>query len=248
MTIGCVCWDNTRSASLKFTFDSCSSFHPHWKSRGNRLSVSRCSSIIGKLPSNEMASWMMWGTYKGAGVIVVCINEEQSARRVARSGLAVPLTPRRQLLALHDPRSAMTLEKALLTVVNARIIVVLFMIETLNSNSESESMQDSQIQSDHFDLTDYRKEETVAVPLNKRIPKLICSLDLPASKQSMFGNDPSSDHTDLAYSNKIEFVLRIQSMDMDLGPLPKLTSLSSCGLRLIEAWHCKTTAFAARKE
>jgi hypothetical protein len=83
------------------------------------------------------------GTYKGAAVIVVCINEEQSARRIARSGLAVPLTPRRQLLALHNSRSAMTLEKALLTVAKARMIVVLFMIEIGKSNSESNSMQDS---------------------------------------------------------------------------------------------------------
>jgi len=65
----------------------------------------------------------------------------------------------------------------------------------------------------------------VAAPLNEIIPKLICSLDLPASKQSMFGSDHSSDHADLAYSNKIELVLRIQSMDMDLGPLPKVSIL-----------------------
>jgi hypothetical protein len=183
---------------------------------------------------------MMWGTYKGAGVIVVCINEEQSARRVARSGLAVPLTPRRQLFALHDPRSAMTLEKALLKVAKARMIVVLFMIETVNSNSESNSMQDSQMQSDQFDLTDCRKEETVAAPLNERILKLICSLDLPASKQSMFGNDLSSDHTDLAYSNKIELVLRIQSMDMDLGPLPQVSILE-------QLWFAPHRGLAARQ-
>jgi hypothetical protein len=91
----------------------------------------------------ENASRMMWGTYKGAGVIVVCINEEQSATRVARSGLAAPSTPRRQLFALHEPRSAMTLEKALLTIAKARMIVVLFMIETVKSNSESNSIQDS---------------------------------------------------------------------------------------------------------
>lgn len=175
VTIGCVCWNNTRSASAKFTFNSCSSLHSHWKSRGTRLSVSRCSAVIRKLPSNEKASGnrerTMWGTYKGAGVIVVCINEEQSARRVARSGLAVPLTPRRQLLALHDPRSAMTLEKALLTVAKARTIVVLFMIETVNSNSESNSMQNSQMQADQFYMTDCRKEETATAPLLEGTPR-----------------------------------------------------------------------------
>jgi hypothetical protein len=173
---------------------------------------------------------------------VVCMNEEQSARGVARFGLEVPLTPRRQLLALHDPRSAMTLEKALLTVAKARTIVVLFMIVIPKSNSESDSMQNSQMELDLFELNDFRKEETVAAPLTERTPKLICSLDLTTSKQSMFGSYPRSGHTVLAYSTKNELVLRIKSIEIQLWPLIKLSSLISCCLRLFEAQHCKTTA------
>jgi hypothetical protein len=166
---------------------------------------------------------------------VVCMNEEQSARRVARFGLEVPLTPRRQLLALHDPRSAMTLEKALLTAAKARTIVVLFMIVIPKSNSESDSMQNSQMELDLFELNDFRKEETVAAPLTERTPKLMCSLDLTTSKQSMFGSYPRSGHTVLAYSTENELVLRIKSIEIQLWPLIKLSSVVCASSRLSTA-------------
>jgi hypothetical protein len=62
----------------------------------------------------------------------------------------------------------------------------------------------------------------------------------------MFGSDPSSDYADLAYSNKIELVLRIQSMDMDLGPLPKVSILEQLwfaphrGFALLDNGFCRS--------
>jgi len=57
----------------------------------------------------------------GAGVTVTSMKEEQSARRLARDGLrlaSVPLTPRKQLFALHSLRAPRP--KALLAAAKAR--------------------------------------------------------------------------------------------------------------------------------
>jgi hypothetical protein len=78
-----------------------------------------------------------WGTNTGAGVTVTSMKEEQSASRLARDGLrltSVPLTPRKQLFALHSLRAPRPTAKALLAVAKARksVEVLIFGSERCN--------------------------------------------------------------------------------------------------------------------
>ena len=63
------------------------------------------------------------GTNSGAGVTVTSMNEAQSTSRLERGGLrltSVPLTPRKQLFALHSLRAPRPTAKTLLAAANAR--------------------------------------------------------------------------------------------------------------------------------